>query len=54
MRVEGLHPPPRLFFTSEGIRAMRARMANALLADPAQFAHVRRELAIDPARDATE
>jgi hypothetical protein len=54
MRLEGAHPPSRLFSTSEGIRALRAMMANALLADPAQFAHVRRELGIDPERDATE
>ena len=39
---------PRLFFTDAGIEALRAMMADTRLADPTRFAHVRRELGIDP------
>ena len=40
--------PPRLIFTEGGLQALRTMMANPRLADPARFAHVRRELGIDP------
>jgi len=40
---------PRLFFTEAGLVALRAMMADARLANPAKFAHVRQELGIDPA-----
>jgi hypothetical protein len=40
--------PPRLFFTETSLTTLRAMMANGRLADPVKFAHVRRELGIDP------
>ena len=40
---------PMLFFTAAGITALRTMMADARLADPRKFAHVRQELGIDPA-----
>jgi len=40
---------PRLFFTEAGLVALRAMMADARLANPAKFAHMRQELGIDPA-----
>ena len=39
---------PRLFFTETGMIALRQMMADRRLADPAKFAHIRRELGIDP------
>jgi hypothetical protein len=39
---------PRLFFAEAGMIALRQMMADRRLADPAKFAHVRRELGIDP------
>ena len=53
MRLDTSSRLPRLFFTASGLTALRAMMANGRLADPAKFAHVRRELGIDPiaARD---
>jgi len=47
----GLEPtpwPPRLFFTEAGLLALRAMMSDGRLAHPKTFAHVRRELGIDP------
>ena len=38
----------RLFFTEAGLAELRAMMADGRLADPKKFAHVRRELGIDP------
>ena len=38
---------PRLFFTPEGIAALRRMMADPRLANPQKFAHIRRELGID-------
>ena len=38
---------PTLFFTEEGIEALRAMMRDGRLADPERFAHVRHELGID-------
>ena len=49
MRPDGTLQPPRLFFTEAGIAALRQMMAVPRLADPAQFAHIRRELGIDAA-----
>jgi hypothetical protein len=37
-----------VFFTGTGIAALRAMMADHRLANPEKFAHVRRELGIDP------
>ena len=53
MRLDTSPRLPRVFFTETGLTALRAMMANGRLADPVKFAHVRRELGIDPvpARD---
>jgi hypothetical protein len=48
MRLDTSQPLPRLFFTEAGLAELRAMMANGRLADPKKFAHVRRELGIDP------
>jgi hypothetical protein len=48
MRLDTSRRLPRLFFTETGLTALRAMMANGRLADPVKFAHVRRELGIDP------
>ena len=48
MRLDTTSRMPRLFFTEAGIMALRAMMADARLANPAKFAHVRQELGIDP------
>jgi hypothetical protein len=48
MRLDASQRPPRLFFTEHGLSALRA-MRDRRLADPVKFAHVRRELGIDPA-----
>ena len=48
MRLDESPPIPRLFFTETGIVALRRMMADRRLANPAKFAHVRRELGIDP------
>ena len=48
MRLEASPTIPRLFFTETGMIALRQMMADRRLADPAKFAHVRRELGIDP------
>jgi len=39
---------PMLFFTAAGITALRTMIADARLADPKKFAHVRQEVGIDP------
>jgi len=39
---------PRLFFTEAGMAALRQMIADRRFADPVKFAHVRRELEIDP------
>ena len=49
MRLDASQRPPRLFFTEHGLSALRAMMRNRRLADPIKFAHIRRELGIDPA-----
>ena len=48
MRLQPAPWPPRLFFTEAGLLALRAMMADRRFANPATFAHVRRELGIDP------
>jgi hypothetical protein len=48
MRLDAALRPPRLFFTEAGIVALRAMMSDRRLANPEKFAHVRRELGIDP------
>jgi hypothetical protein len=48
MRLEPTPWPPRLFFTEAGLLALRAMMSDGRLANPKTFAHVRRELGIDP------
>ena len=50
MRLDAALRPPSLFFTEPGLAALRAMMADRRLANPAQFAHVRQELGIDPPR----
>ena len=47
LRLDTTARMPRLFFTEAGIVALRAMMADARLANPAKFAHVRQELGID-------
>ena len=49
MRLDTAQRPPRLFFTEHGLSALHAMMRDRRLADPVRFAHVRRELGIDPA-----
>jgi hypothetical protein len=48
MRLDAGRKPPVLFFTEAGMTALRAMMSDRRLADPEKFAHVRRELGIDP------
>ena len=48
VRLDASLRPPRLFFTEAGLAALRAMMADARLANPVTFAHVRQELGIDP------
>ena len=52
MRLDVTIRPPRLFFTEPGLAALRIMMADRRLANPADFAHVRQELGIDPPRQA--
>jgi hypothetical protein len=49
MRLDAASRPPRLFFADEGLVELRAMMADRRLADAVKFAHIRRELGIDPA-----
>jgi hypothetical protein len=48
MRLDATGRFPRLVFTETGMEALRAMFASGRLADPNCFAHVRRELGIDP------
>ena len=50
MRLDVTARWPRLFFTDAGLAALRTMMADARLADPAKFAHVRQELGLNPGR----
>ena len=57
MRLDASPTIPRLFFTDTGIAALRQMMADRRFTDPVKFAHIRRELGIDPdpeARTAAE
>jgi len=54
MRLDATTRWPRLFFTDAGLAALRTMMADARLANPAKFAHVRQELGLDPAPNHTE
>jgi hypothetical protein len=47
MRLDTGVGPPTLFFTDQGLAALRAMMADGRLANPAKFAHVRRELGLE-------
>jgi hypothetical protein len=49
MRLDTDSRPPRLFFADAGRVELRAMMAVRRLADAGKFAHIRRELGIDPA-----
>ena len=49
MQLDTSQRLPRLFFTETGLAGLRAMMADRRLADPNKFAHIRRELGIDPA-----
>ena len=42
----------RAFFTEAGLAALRALVADRRAMDPARFAHLRRELGLDPPEDA--
>jgi len=48
MRLDTTSYPPRLFFTGKGKSALRCMMANPRLANPEKFAHIRRELGLEP------
>jgi hypothetical protein len=48
MRIDRSSNLPRLFFTVAGMAALRQMMGDRRFADPVKFAHVRRELGIDP------
>jgi hypothetical protein len=52
MRLDLTGRLPMLFFTDAGLDALRTMMADARLADPKKFAHVRQELGIDPSPEA--
>jgi len=47
MRLDATLRPPRLFFTEAGLATLRTMMADARVANPVKFAHVRQELGID-------
>jgi uncharacterized membrane protein len=47
MRLDATSHLARLFFTIQGLDALRAMMADRRLANPEKFAHVRKELGID-------
>jgi hypothetical protein len=53
MRLDATQHLPRLFFTELGLIALRTMMANGRLASSEKFAHVRRELGLEPDPDAT-
>ena len=47
MRLDVSSRIPRLFFTREGLEALRGMMADRRLANPEKFAHIKRELGLD-------
>ena len=46
MRLDATTRIPRLFFTAEGLDALRLMMADRRFANPEKFAHVRQELGL--------
>src|ERR1700709_210702 len=48
MRLDTSERHPRLFLAEAGLAGLRAMMADRRRADPKKFAHIRRELGIDP------
>jgi len=48
MHIDRTSNIPRLFFTGAGMTALQQMMGDRRFADPVKFAHVRRELGIDP------
>ncbi len=46
MRVDTTIRIPRLFFTEEGLEALRVMMADRRFASPEKFAHIRQELGL--------
>ena len=48
MRLDTEQRLPRLFFTEAGLAALRAMMMDRRFVDAKKFAHIRRELGIDP------
>jgi hypothetical protein len=48
MRLDTSSRFPRVFFTEAGLTALRVMMADARLANPVKFAHVRQELGLEP------
>ena len=47
MRLDTTSRIPRLFFTGQGLNALRVMMADRRLANPEKFAHVRQELGLE-------
>jgi hypothetical protein len=47
MRLDAISRIPRLFFTEEGLNALRLMMSDRRFANPEKFAHVRRELGLE-------
>jgi hypothetical protein len=47
MRLDTTSRIARLFFTDQGLDALRVMMADRRLANPQKFAHIRRELGFD-------
>ena len=48
MRLDTSQRMPRLFFSEAGLAMLRTMMMDRRIADPKKFAHVRRELGLDP------
>jgi hypothetical protein len=46
MRLDVTFRFPRLFFTDQGLSALRVMMADRRLANPEKFAHIRQELGL--------
>jgi hypothetical protein len=51
MRLDQAAKVPRLVFSEAGIAVLRRMMADRRFTDPVKFAHVRRELGIEPLPD---
>ena len=47
MQLDATSRIPRLFFTEQGLGALRLMMADRRLANPEKFAHVRQELGLE-------